>query len=65
MLRVNHAIDPAVRGTVTLRTSVPLTRAQLLPTLQTLLAQNGAAVMEVGGLYRVLQGPPRNPARFS
>ncbi|WP_431267063.1 secretin N-terminal domain-containing protein [Dankookia sp. P2] len=54
MLRVNYAIDPAVRGTVTLRTAVPLTRAQLLPTLQALLAQSGAAVIEAGGLYRVL-----------
>ncbi|TDH55079.1 type II secretion system protein GspD, partial [Dankookia rubra] len=54
MLRANYAIDPAVRGSVTLRTAVPLTRAQLLPTLQALLAQNGAAVIEAGGLYRVL-----------
>ncbi|MDO9712296.1 type II secretion system secretin GspD [Paracraurococcus lichenis] len=54
MLRVNYAIDPAVRGTATLRTSTPLTRAQLLPTLQALLAPNGAAVVEQGGLYRVV-----------
>ncbi len=54
MLRANYSIDPAVRGTATLRTSTPLTRAQLLPTLQALLAQNGAAVVQTGGLYRVL-----------
>ena len=54
MLRATYAIDPAVRGTATLRTSAPLTRAQLLPTLQALLAQNGAAVVQAGGLYRVL-----------
>ena len=54
MLRANYSIDPAVRGTATLRTSVPLTRAQLLPTLQALLAQNGATVVQAGGLYRVL-----------
>lgn len=54
MLGVNYTIDPAVRGTVTLRTTTPLSRAQLLPTLQALLAQNGAALVESGGLYRVL-----------
>jgi general secretion pathway protein D len=54
MLKVNYTIDPAVRGTATLRTVVPLTRSQLLPTLQALLAQNGATVIQSGSLYRVV-----------
>ena len=53
-LHVNYAIDPAVRGTATLRTARPLTRDQLLPTLEALLAQNGAALLQNGGLYRVV-----------
>lgn len=54
ILKVNYTIDPSVRGTATLRTVSPLSRAQLIPTLQTLLAQNGAALISAGGLYRVL-----------
>jgi general secretion pathway protein D len=54
ILHVNYTIDPAVRGTVTLRTAAPLTREQLIPALQTLLSQNGAAMVQAGDLYRVL-----------
>ena len=54
MLRVNYAIDPAVHGTATLRTVQPLARAQLLPTLEALLSQNGATLEQSGGLYRVV-----------
>ncbi len=54
MLRANYTIDPAVRGTVTLRTATPLARSQLLPALQTLLAQNGASLVQSDGLYRVV-----------
>ena len=54
ILKVNYTIDPAVRGTVTLRTVQPITRNQLLPTLQSLLAQNGAALVQSGSLYRVV-----------
>ncbi|WP_254070637.1 type II secretion system secretin GspD [Acidisphaera sp. L21] len=49
-----YTIDPAVHGTATLRTSQPLSREQLLPVLQTLLAQNGAALVQSNGIYRVL-----------
>ncbi|NOG73697.1 type II secretion system secretin GspD [Roseicella sp. DB1501] len=54
ILRVNYTIDPAVRGAASFRTARPLTRAQLLPTLQALLAQNGATLVQSGALYRVL-----------
>jgi general secretion pathway protein D len=50
----NYTIDPAVRGTATLRTTRPVGRDDLLPILQTLLAQNGATLMQAGGVYRVL-----------
>ena len=53
ILRVNYTIDPAVRGTVTLRTPQRLDRVQALATLNTLLAQNGATLVQNGGLYRV------------
>jgi general secretion pathway protein D len=43
-----------VHGTATLRTVTPLSRSQLLPTLEALLAQNGAALVRDGNLYRVV-----------
>ena len=54
VLRVNYTIDPAVRGTATLRSARPMTRAQALAALQALLAQNGAALVQSGPLYRVV-----------
>ena len=57
MLHANYTIDPSVHGTATLRTATPLSRAQLIPTLQALLSQSGATLVQSGGpggLYRVL-----------
>ena len=54
ILRVNYTIDPAVHGTASLRTVRPLTREQLLPTLQTLLAGAGAVLVRANGIYRVV-----------
>jgi len=42
MLGLSYSIDPAVKGTVTLRTSQPLTAAQLLPALETILGSVGS-----------------------
>ncbi|WP_428377084.1 type II secretion system secretin GspD [Lichenicoccus sp.] len=54
LLKVNYTIDPAVKGTVTLHTATPLTTRQLLPTMQALLAQVGAEMLQSGGLYRIV-----------
>ena len=43
-----------MHGTVTLHTARPLSRAQLLPTLQALLADVGAAVVQGNGLTRIV-----------
>lgn len=53
-LHVNYTIDPNVHGTATLHTTTPLRRDQLLPALRALLTQNGAALAEQDGLYRVV-----------
>ncbi len=53
-LHVNYTIDPAVHGTATLRTVTPLANSQLVPVLQSLLAQNGATLVQSAGVYRVL-----------
>jgi general secretion pathway protein D len=55
ILHVNFSIDPAVHGTATLHTATPMTRAQIVATLQSLLATNNATIIETGGLYRVVQ----------
>lgn len=54
ILQVNYSIDPAVHGTATIETSKPLKREELLPTLELLLNQNGASLVQSGSLYRVL-----------
>jgi general secretion pathway protein D len=54
ILRVNYTIDPAVHGTATLHTVRPLNRSELVPTLESLLAPNGAALVTNGSLYRVV-----------
>jgi general secretion pathway protein D len=54
ILKVNYTIDPAVHGTATLHTVRPLNRSELVPTLESLLAQNGAALVMNGTLYRVV-----------
>jgi general secretion pathway protein D len=54
LLKVNYTIDTNVRGTATLHTVRPLNRSELVPTLESLLAQNGAALVMSGALYRVV-----------
>jgi general secretion pathway protein D len=54
ILKVNYTIDPAVHGSATFRTVTPLSRAQVIPTLQALLSQNGATLVQSDGMWRVL-----------
>src|SRR5690349_218122 len=53
-LKVNYTIDPNVHGTGSIETGAPLSRAALLPTLETLLNQNGATLIEKDGVYSVV-----------
>ena len=61
ILKVNYTIDPAVQGSATLHTVRPLAASQLLPTLQALLAQNGAVLVRTDNLYRVLPATGTHP----
>lgn len=54
ILGLNYVIDPAVQGTVTMQTSRPLGRAELLAAMEQVLTVNGAAMVEVGGLYKIV-----------
>jgi general secretion pathway protein D len=62
MLGVNYVIDPMVMGNVTIHTATPITREQLLPLFEEILASNGAALARTNDLYRVvpLAGAARN-----
>jgi len=53
-LKLNYTIDPGVQGTATLEVGKPLPRSALLPTLETLLNQNGATLTMRDGIYRVV-----------
>ena len=53
LLKVNYVIDPQVTGAASLQTERPLRREHLIPTLETLLRMNNAAVIESGGTYQV------------
>ncbi len=54
ILKQNYVLSPKVGGKVNLHTAKPLTRNQLLPTLEMLLSMNGAAlVRDAGGVYHI------------
>lgn len=54
LLGVNYVLDPAVQGSVSLETGRPLRRELLIPTLETLLRMNNAALVERSGTYEVV-----------
>jgi general secretion pathway protein D len=53
-LKESYTVHPAVTGTVTFRTIKPISRKELLPTLEMLLRQNAAAVVIEEGIYKIL-----------
>ncbi|MEM9440428.1 MAG: type II secretion system secretin GspD [Pseudomonadota bacterium] len=61
-LGANYAIDPAVTGKITVRTSRPIPANDVVATLGSILSLNGVALVEADGLYRVL---PAERAAFA
>jgi general secretion pathway protein D len=53
-LHESYTVHPQVAGTVTFRTIRPIPMRDLLPTLEMLLRQNGAAVVKEEGIYKIL-----------
>ncbi len=49
----NYVLAPSVSGRVTLQTSRPLTREELIPTLEILLRMNGVVLIKSDGGYRI------------
>lgn len=66
ILGLNYVIDPAVQGTITIQTSRPLSEEDLLPTLESLLALTGAALVSEGPDFKVapLANAPRETRDF-
>lgn len=61
-LGASYVLDPRVSGTVTLRTNGPLSRADILPTLEEILRLNNAAIIERNGVFHII---PRGEAGLS
>ena len=63
-LHVNYVIDPAVSGPVTVQTSRPIPVAKLPAMLDAILRVSGAALVQVGDLFKVVpisQAPINGP----
>jgi general secretion pathway protein D len=54
LLQVNYVLHPAVQGVTSLQTGRPLRRDHLIPTLETLLRMNNAAIVYSDGTYEVV-----------
>ena len=77
-LKINYLLDPRVKGAVTINTYGEIKPVDVRPLLETILRINGAAMVQVGDLYRIVpladvsrlpvepkvnaQGPPRRRA---
>jgi general secretion pathway protein D len=53
-LNLNYAVGANVQGTVTVQTSGPLSRKQVLPVLEQSLGLNGMALVKHGSVYEVV-----------
>lgn len=54
ILKVNYALDEAVTGTVTIQTPTALSKQQLLPLVEDILALNNAVLLDNNGFYQIL-----------
>ena len=53
ILGQNYVLSPKVAGKVTLQTTEPLTKEELLPTLEMILRMNNAALVKDGNIYHI------------
>ena len=54
MLKINYILDPRVKGSVTIYTYGEVKEVDLMPLLETILRVNGATMVKVGDLYRIV-----------
>lgn len=67
ILRYNYIIDPRVKGRVTFRSITPIPNENVLPLMEIILRLNGIAIVEEGGLFRIIpmSDAPREPVEVS
>lgn len=54
LLKLNYVIDPKVTGTVSMNTTVPLTKERLFPLLEELLSINNATIIDAHDYYKII-----------
>lgn len=54
VLKINYILDPRVRGNVTIRTYGEIKSTDVRALLDTILRINGAAMIQVGDIYRIV-----------
>ena len=54
ILAVNYVVDPKLEGKVTIHTTKPLSRTAALELFQSALRVSGAAVVQAGGVFKVV-----------
>ena len=62
ILQESYIVDPRVQGSISFRTTRPLPRSALLPTLETVLRMNGIVLVKESGIFKIL---PANAVRGS
>ena len=62
ILGQNYVLSPKVTGKVTLNTTEPLSKAELIPTLEMVLSMNNAALVKDGKIYHI---EPKSDALYS
>ena len=53
-MKINYILDNGVRGSVTIYTYGEVKAVDLMPLLETILRVNGATIVQVGDLYRIV-----------
>jgi general secretion pathway protein D len=53
-LNVNYSIGAGVQGTITVQTSKPLSRSEILPVFEQILRMNGLAVIKNNDVYKIV-----------
>ncbi len=54
VIKAPYVIDPKVAGKVSVHTGGPITKSEVLPLFEQLLAMNGAAMTLVNGMYHIV-----------
>jgi len=64
VLKVNHIVDPNVKGRVNFRSVAPVAKEDVLPLMEVILRLNGIGIVEESGLYRIIPigDIPKEPA---